>query len=292
MIIASIWEDIYYTYDGNMLSYYITDENDNKLFAGKAYRRPDEDRIKVKINSICRNYLSNDLRPLLDSYYGGTTSDAESPTGIRVFKLYDSNDIMLESYELLYDWSYEVHWNGNDMTLSRPINGRATSMMFRPMTTIEGHSVFNSLWAGGGTLYKIIDGGCNAEYAIYYLNSYGGWDAFLFEGKAVKKDTITQFTTDRSFNNQTVDYEAYRYVSEINTSYTLSTGWLNDEQAANFAKNLVGSNHVYLQNLKTGDFFSAIITDSSVTYQTMKNNGGKMAIYQLNVKESQNKLRQ
>lgn len=292
MVNRSIWEDTYYEYDGDRLSYYITDENDNKIFAGKAYRMPNEDKVKININSICKNYLSNDLRPLLNSYYNGGDNSSESPTGIRTFKIYNSNDEMLEFYEFLYDWSYEIRWNGNDLILSKPINGRATSSMFRPITKIEGHTVYNYLWAGGATLYTIVNDACNAEYAVYYLNSYGGWDAFLFEGKATKSDNIKQFTTEKAFNNNTLDYEIARYTSEINTSYTLSSGWLTDEQAANFAKNLVGSNHVYMQNIKTGDFFPAIITDTKVQYQTMKNNGGKMALYQLNIKESQNKLRQ
>lgn len=290
MIRRSIWEDTYYEYDGDRLSYYITDDSGKKIFAGKAYRMPNEDKVKININSICKNYLSNDLRPVLDAYNEGVTSAAEMDEACRIFYLHDNDEVVLEEYEFLYDWSYDFRFRGQSAILSKPINGRAVSTMFQPFTDISSETVTNYLFGDTG-LYTTIDS-CNAEYAIYYLNSYGGWDAFLFEGKATKSDNIKQFTTEKAFNNNTLDYEIARYTSEINTSYTLSSGWLTDEQAANFAKNLVGSNHVYMQNVKTGDFFPAIITDTKVQYQTMKNNGGKMALYQLNIKESQNKLRQ
>lgn len=290
MIRRSIWEDTYYEYEGNTLSYYIKDENDNLIFAGKAYKRPTEDTVKIKINSICRNYLDNDLRPILNAFDEGVSSYGEASNAIKIFYLHDADGVVLESYEFLYDWSYDYQYRGAiSAILSKPINGRKMEgIMYAPYTIVNSGEVTNYLFMGK---YTDVDS-CNAEYAVYYLNSYGGWDAFMFEGKATKKDTITQFTTDRAFDNQTLDYEAYRYVSEINTSYTLSTGWLTDEQAENFAKNLVGSNHVYLQDLKSGKLMSAIITDSNVTYKTMRNNGGKMALYQLNIKESQNKLRQ
>lgn len=286
MITRSIWEDTYYVSTENRLTYYIKTDN-NVIFAGKAYRLPTEDEVNINISSICRNYIANDLRPLLDAYDDGTSSSAESPTGIRIFYLYDSNDALLETYEFLYDWSYDTYWRGSNMTLSSPINGRVASMMFRPNTKIEGRKVFNYLFGGN---YEVVNS-CNAEYGIYYLNSRGGWDAFMFEGYSTKEDTITQFTTDKSFNNQTYDYETSRYVSEISTSYTLHTSWLNDEESENFAKNLIGSNNVYLHDLVNNKISPAIITDTKAQYKKMKTNGGKMSLYTVMVKESQNKLR-
>lgn len=290
MIKRSIWEDTYYEYNGDILSYHIVDDNGNIIFAGKAYRMPNEDNVKININSICKNYLSNDLRPVLDAFDSGILSTAVMEDACRTFYLHDINETLLEEFVFLYDWSYDFRYRGENRTLSKPINGRTVSGMFTPLTTITDGIVTNSLF-GSASLYTTVDN-CNAEYAIYYINSYGGWDAFLFDGKVTKSDDIKQFTTEKAFNNNTLDYEIARYTSEINTSYTLCTGWLTDEQSTNFANNLIGSNHVYMQNVKTGKFFPAIITDTKVQYQTMKNNRGKMSLYQINIKESQNKLRQ
>lgn len=288
MVIASIWQDTYYVSNEKKITYYIKDGNNETLFAGKAYRFPDSDELRINVSSICRNYMSNDLRQILDIYLEDGTTEGESDEGIMTFYLYNAeDDTVLEIFKFLYDWSYETRWNGNDIVLSKPINGRATNIMFRPNTQVTGQVMTNSLFGGD---YEIVEG-CNNDYAIYYLNSYGGHDAFLFEGYSTKEDTITQFTTDKSFNNQTLDYEHCRYVSEISTSYTLHTGWLTDEQSSNFAKNLVGSNQVYLHDLKTNDIIPAVITDTKVQYKKMKTNGGKMSLYTLQIKESQNKLR-
>ena len=61
MVIASIWKDTYYTSDSDILAYYIKTEDDKVIFAGKAYRMPSDSTVKIKINSICSNYLNNDL---------------------------------------------------------------------------------------------------------------------------------------------------------------------------------------------------------------------------------------
>lgn len=290
MITRSIWEDTYYLYEGDKLAYHIVDDNGDIVFAGKAYRMPRADAVKININSICKNYLSNDLRPVLDAYSESDTDSAVMEEACRTFYLHDNNDNVLETFEFLYDWSYEFRYRGQNRVLSSPVNGRVTSSMFKPLTVLEDGVVTNHLF-GDEEEYSTVDA-CNAEYAVYYLNCYGGWDAFLFEGKAVKSDDIKQFTTEKAFDNNTLDYEIARYTSEINTSYILSTSWLTDSEASNFASNLIGSNHVYMQDLKTGRLFPAVIMDTKVRYQTMKNNGGKMALYQINIKESQNKLRQ
>jgi len=81
-------------------------------------------------------------------------------------------------------------------------------------------------------------------------------------------------------------------VQEIKTNYELNTGYLTDEQAANLAKNLLGSVKVYLQNIDEGRVYPVIITDSNATYQTYQTNGMKLAQYKINVQTSQTKIRQ
>lgn len=290
MIRASIWKDTYYTSDSDVLVYYIKTEDDEVIFAGKAYRLPSDGTIRIKINSICSNYLNNDLGPLLEANEADGTTLAQAEDALRKFYLYKADDdTLLETYEFLYDWSYDFNFTSTGgMTMSRPINGRKAANMYSIQTSYLASRVTNNL---AGRLYEVVPS-CNAEFGMYYLNSYGGWDVFLFEGKTIKKDTIKQYNADRSFDNSSSrNYEKYRYVSEITTNYELHTGWLNDEQSANFAKNLISSNSVYLHDLKTDEILAAVITDSNVVYQTLRNNNGKMAAYTVNVEVSQNKLR-
>lgn len=143
-----------------------------------------------------------------------------------------------------------------------------------------------------------------ANYVLYYLNSYGGWNSFVIEGTVLKKDNITQYTTDKVFDNMTYDFEKDRYVAEIQTAYELNTGLLRDYEAANLAKNLISSNKVYLHSLGEGyitngvDWYNippfikpVVITDTSVSYQTYQTNGRKLCQFKINVADSQNKIR-
>lgn len=176
-------------------------------------------------------------------------------------------------------------------SISHPVNGHFVPGMLKLRTTIEDGKVYTtgnaSLYPGLG-YYKQVK--C-APYILYYLNSYGGWDAFVIEGTVIKRDSITSYMTDRSYKNTTLQFETNKYTNEIKTSYELNTGLLSDEESANVAKNLVGSLKVYMHNLQEGWIKPVIITDSSVTYQTYETNGKKLSQYRINITLSQSKLR-
>lgn len=128
------------------------------------------------------------------------------------------------------------------------------------------------------------------DMALYYLNAQGGWDSFLIEGDVIKKDNYTIYEYNKSFNNQTIDFERNRYLNEIETAYELHTGWLSDRESDILAKNLLGSNKVYAHNLKTNKIFPVVITDTSVDYKKHKTEK-KLVSYTINIVESQNKIR-
>lgn len=288
MVKRAIWQDTFYVSTARKLVYYIKDDDGVTIFAGRAYRLPNAGELKININTICQNYLNNDIRPMIENV---ELVSARAEECCRVFRLYNDSDTLLEEYQFLMDWSYDDDgWSGQAETLSRPINGRIVDGMLGWKTTVSAAgTVFNNK---NRNLYTVIDDSCNKEWALYYLNSYGGWDSLLIEGSTIKKDTITQYTTDRVFDNTTLDYENYRYVAEIVTSYEMNTGWLTDEQSANLAKNLISSNNVYAHNLKEDRIIPVVITDTNVVYQKYNTNGGKLAQYKINIKESQSKLRQ
>lgn len=128
------------------------------------------------------------------------------------------------------------------------------------------------------------------DMALYYLNSKGGWDAFLIEGNIKKTDNYSIYEYNKSFNNNTINFERDRYLNEIETEYELHTGWLTDSQAANLTKNLLGSNKVYAHNLVENKIFPVVITNSSAEYKTYKNEQ-KLISYTINIVESQGKVR-
>ena len=283
----SVWEDVILHRTESVFDYRIYNGTD-LIFQGRAYKRPNAETNDIKLNKIFENYLSNSINDLLNS---GEPED----TGInasKVFKIMkldaDGTETLIDEYTILYDWSYDFRFRGENTDLSRPINGRYVAGMYKMDTTVDGKSgtVTNNLTEGP---YNVL-ADCG-EYALYYLNAYGGWDALLIDGTVLKKSTITQYTTDKNYDNNRIEFEQVKYINEIQDAYEINTGFLTDEQAANLSKNLIPSKEVYLHFLNDNKIIPVLITDTSVTYQTYRTNNLQMPQYKINVKESQIKLR-
>lgn len=283
----SAWEDVILQRTESVFDYRIYNRT-NLIFQGRAYKRPNADTNDIKLNKIFENYLSNSIESLLNS---GEPED----TGVNASKVFqimkldaDGTETLIDEYTILYDWSYDFRFRGENTDLSRPINRRYVAGMYKMDTTVDGKSgtVTNSL--NGDTYNVLADCG---EYALYYLNAYGGWDALLIDGTVLKKSTITQYTTDKNYNNSRIEFEQTKYINEIQDAYEINTGFLTDEQAANLSKNLIPSKEVYLHFISGNKIIPVLITDNSVTYQTYQTNNLQMPQYKINVKESQIKLR-
>ena len=283
----SAWEDVILQRTESVFDYRIYNKS-NLIFQGRAYKRPNADTNDIKLNKIFENYLSNSINGLLNS------GEAED-TGVNASKVFqimkldaDGTETLIDEYTILYDWSYDFRYRGTNTDLSRPINGRYVAGMYKMDTTVSGPSgaVTNTL--NGGAYNVLADCG---DYALYYLNAYGGWDALLIDGTVLKKSTITQYTTDKNINNSRIEFEQTKYINEIQDAYEINTGFLTDEQAANLSKNLIPSKEVYLHIISENRLIPVLITDTSVTYQTYQTNNLQMPQYKINVKESQIKLR-
>ena len=129
------------------------------------------------------------------------------------------------------------------------------------------------------------------EFAVYYVNKYGGWNSFLFEGKCKRTDNLTEYKYNRSVSNQTINFENNRYMVEISPTYKLTTCWLSDEEAERLASDLLPTTKMYLHNLKTDEIKPAIITDSVAEYKTFATNNRKFVQYTVSVQESQTRIR-
>lgn len=283
----SAWEDVILQRTESVFDYRIYNRT-SLIFQGRAYKRPNADTNDIKLNKIFENYLSNSISDLLNS---GEPED----TGVdasKVFKIMkldaDGTETLIDEYTILYDWSYDFRFRGTNTDLSRPINGHYVAGMYKMDTTVDGKSgtVTNSL---NGDNYNVL-ADCG-DYALYYLNAYGGWDALLIDGTVLKKSTIKQYTTDRNINNNRIEFEQTKYINEIQDAFEINTGFLTDEQAANLSNNLIPSKEVYLHFISENKIIPVLITDTSVTYQTYQTNNLQMPQYKINVKESQIKLR-
>lgn len=129
------------------------------------------------------------------------------------------------------------------------------------------------------------------DFAIYYLNRFGGWCAFLFEGPCKRKDTLTSHTSDRSVYNTTIDFAKNRYAVEVKETWSLTTGRLSDSQSERFAADVLPSTQVYAHNLKTNEIFPVVITDTTADFKTFKGQQRKPVTYTLTVERSQGRIR-
>lgn len=130
---------------------------------------------------------------------------------------------------------------------------------------------------------------CGA-FGAYYTNSHGGWDAFLFEGNCKRTDNIDSHSIEKAINNTTTDFETKKYLSQIEPTYELSTGWLSDAEAANFARNLIQSTTIYIHDLEANEIFPAVIEDTEAQYKKFIDDK-KLVSYTLQVKASQKQIR-
>lgn len=128
------------------------------------------------------------------------------------------------------------------------------------------------------------------EFGAYYVNSMGGWDSFLFEGKCKRADGITRHQIEKSFKNTSIDFERNTYISELELGYELSTGWMTDEQSARFAKELVESNMLYIHDLVNDRIFPAVITNDRAEFKKWTDNR-RMVSHTITVVDSQKRVR-
>ena len=124
--------------------------------------------------------------------------------------------------------------------------------------------------------------------ALYYLNSRGGYDAFLIEGQCVRTDKFTQKDVYKAYDNSQVnDFGRNRFLTQITPTWKLTTGWLTDEESERLADNLLPSTQVWFHNLVDNTIHPVVITDSSVKHKTYSNEGNKLVAYDINIEYSQ-----
>lgn len=286
----SIWKDTMFTASATAspITYSVkTADTNETIFNGRAYAKPNNVTIDVNVNKICQNYLEQEL-PDLTEVTGLTTVTAS--TAMRKF-YFITGSTTAETYDFLYDWSYEDRDFSEDILLSRPINSVYANGMLMFCTWWENaydkvitkisfdpdDTEFND------PLYHTKKCG---DWALYYLNKGGGFDSFLIEGKVRKKESFERYYTDVYSNNTTIDFAKKAYNNQITTSYELNTGWMNDTQSEVLAANLMSSNMVYLHDLVHNKIMPVIITDGEVETKKFKNDK-KLISYTINVECSQ-----
>lgn len=128
------------------------------------------------------------------------------------------------------------------------------------------------------------------RYCLYYLNQYGGWDSLLFRGKELKTDDLSRLSYKKNYVAQSLDFYNTNYLTTIQERWSLNTSFLNNIESDKMI-NLMASNKIYIHDLVEGFIAPVVITNSNCEHKNYKNQGRKMATYNIEVSASQPKYR-
>ena len=304
-MILPIWKDTYYTTSADTLTYEIQDASGTTLFTGKAYKAPEADELKVKLNDVCDNYIHFNFplneQIIVEHEGAGGTIKANKLGAIKDFYLIIGGE-SAETYTFFWDYSYDNAYSSSTTTLNRTTPFLISNHGCTGMYGLRSRTVYTNIFGTSAFTYSVdwehigaglgnlgyVSGYCG-DYALYYLNRYGGWTSYLIEGAVIEKDDFERSDYTTVVNNTKVlDRAKTRFNNQITHGYEIKTGWLSDAASKNLVAHLLSSNNVWLHNLKTDKVIPVIITDSSSEYKTFANER-KMFGYTINVEESNKK---
>lgn len=199
MVYSSIWRDTYYTTPNSPFNYTIRLDGE-VIFAGRAYAFPGADEVKVKVNTVCENYLSQNELTYADFIDPADVSAVTAnPNLVRYFELWDEDsDTLAETYAFLDCWDYDFNFTSMPrVVLSDPIDDTVIpwmmqyeTRMYARLTDSEGKLVFaidiNQIkeWAAMGDPFKHVyfylatDGGRYEEGGIFYYTQQTDYLSF------------------------------------------------------------------------------------------------------------------
>lgn len=258
-----IWKDYLVELGtGNKYQFRILLTNTSEvIYTGVAFKRPNETTNKIRINDICADWLSNSNQLTSSALTSTIVSQSFS---IQLYistsqgELPDWED--LTSVTFINDWSYDDSFNGTIMGYNFPIKtGTTTSTCDR--------------------------------YKLHYVNAYGGVDSFAIEGRVTESDNITRSTRKVDYNNSSsVNRGEQNYINEIEKKFSFHTGFLTDDESSRM-HHLINSTNVVLEDILENTRTPVVITNSTLEYKTFKNQGGRMADYEIELRIAQDRVR-
>ena len=322
-----IWKDYYYMLTDTPEDYpdgcrYRVVSGNTICFEGRAYPRPTDSELYVRLNDIIEPYLEKNW-PQEAADFDGISCRVEIWDG----EAWHSSSAIWFARDWSYDRSVVSPGTYNS---SRPVLRRVHPLQRIPVWTDD--SVFeldlhfadavgdynndyssdyfvtgerteeeeeyhsgnwwffdmrNYLGAVSvefnGNTYPVQ--GCE-RFILYYVNAYGGWDWLPVEGKTRESDAVKRHTYEAVYNNIPIYARGrFNHVNELTHHYTFYTGWLTDAQSE-LMPQLLNATTVYVHDTKTNEVLPVVLTNSSTEH---KQNG--LNQYTIEADLAQNRLR-
>lgn len=318
--ISPIWRDIKYTFTEPIAEFSIKDFNSGEiLYRGRSYQKPSLDPNSIYVNRLVENWISTpNFNPYNFSAIRG---------GYGIFDLLDANGNVLQNYHFVNDWSYNINEFKAGL-LSRPItnNPYAIRGQYLPFS-IFGDDDINEVYFGfklnNGTEYKQnrnvsndilhtwfdtakedaqdilfayigkykikMEEPCKNRYVLYYVNPYGGYDWFNHIVKYQEIDNLQTYEYVQDVDNTTISFGKNRYLTEINKTIKLTTGWLKEEESKRMWY-LLETTQVWLHDVVEDRIYPVTITNKTIDYK-QKTYSQKIIQYEIEVQFSQQHTR-
>lgn len=315
------WKDLVirqYAVGTGTLTYSLKD-GENIIFTGRSHNVSDTNTYTIPFSSIARDYV--DARITLDlsktvqdevTYSRTITVLGVSPT--REYLIY--NDYSYEDVEVSV---------GRPFVLSRPLSNVVDprQYLFCTVANLSGVACSVAIKQGIMMLASAAVANCrtftlplskeeylgmkvttsgvsvnmvydvletNADYCLYYLNAYGGYDHLLIKGNSLMSESYTRTEVRRNELNTTLKHNRDIIATDIVRKWQLHTDYLSDEQWA-LTHHLLGSPHIFLHNLNTGDVVPVVITAHQADWKTYRNQGNRKSNLTIEVEEARTRVR-
>lgn len=315
-----IWQDIFVTIPSNYPQFFVQ-INGTQVYAGKGAFMPNETTIKVRLNDIIADYLTYVTPNFFD-----TESKSFDVLNV-VVRRFDGQPIWSDT--IIPDWSYTHDYNPAEGLPLAPIDNRLHPRQVFVMTnfgdkyaeveaeyedtsvdvfSVEARTMTSYLvpisttpassltvWLYGANSTQRYDykytKGCE-RFVLYYINAYGGWESLLCDGTSTTSESYTRNTYKRVYdNNNALARGTVNYANEVAKTYTLRTGLLTEEGAANM-HHLIGSPMVFLQDFANdGAVMPVTIDDKSVEAKTFNSNGRRPIQYTIKATLARDRVR-
>lgn len=318
--ISPIWQDIKYTFTEPIAEFSIREFNSREiLYRGRSYQNPKLEPNSIYVNRLVENWINT---PNFNPYDLSAVRG-----GYGIFDLLDVNGNVLQNYQFVNDWSYNINEFKAGL-LSRPIlnNTYAIRGQYLPFS-IFGDDDINDVIFGyklnNGTEYKQnrnvsndvlhvwndevksnaqdisfayigkmkipFEEPCKNRYVLYYVNPFGGYDYFNYFVKYQEIDNLQTYEYVQDVDNTTINFGKNRYLTEINKNIKLTTGWLKEDESKRMWY-LLESNKVYLHDVVEDRIYPVVITNKTIDYK-QKTSTNKIIQYEIDLQFSQGRTR-
>ncbi len=313
-----IWKDTQASYVTLADSQIFTISVDGQtIYNGRLVRKPGEIGLTTYVNRLVKDYLSAKIdfnrryrTQAQDNYVREFTINPATTAGVSSYKFYcdygyeeggvADNTLsvisrplhnVVDPRQILADLSENtshlvmVRLRNAERNLAESLPNKVQTFTHQLSQSMVGDIIDIVDDMAGEVLASYEVRNTCAEYCLYYLNAHGGYDHLLINGTTLRSDNIKRTEITRVVDNTALKHGRSDVHTEITRTWRLNTGHLTDAQWAK-THHLLGSTHVFLHNLDSGEIVPVVIKANKADFNTYRNNGRKMSQLSIDVEES------